>query len=477
MAGFSDLGVKDSIVKSMKKMDWKTPTPIQEAAIPVGLEGKDVLAQAQTGTGKTGAFGSIILGRIGSGYKTPSAIVIVPTRELAIQVTEELAKLSFYTGHKCIAVYGGTSLDRHIGTLKNGADVVVGTPGRMKDLLTRNALRVSKTSIVVLDEADRMLDMGFAKDLDFILSKLPKKRQNLLFSATMPEDVKQLAINKMKHPVEILISKDELTLDLISQYYMVLDKDSKKDALCTLIDKYQAKTIVFGHTKRRTMQLSRKMEGSGYKCTALHGDVPQAKREKIFDAFREGKIRVLIATDVAARGLDIDDVGLVVNYDMTDPETYVHRIGRTGRADKKGMAVTFALNDEIKNIERIMKTIDKPIEVLDLGKIEKHESSSPASEKSPKKEKTTKKPQQEKKIRFTSISLNIGVSDDITKQELTEFIQDCADLSRKSIGKVIMGENLSFVEVPLEQADKICEKLSEYDFDDKPIEAKRKLDF
>ena len=476
MVRFSDLGVKDSVVKSMKKMEWKDPTPIQEAAIPVGLEGKDILAQAQTGTGKTGAFGSIILGRTGSGYKTPSAIVIVPTRELAIQVNEELTKLAFYSGHKCIAVYGGTSIDRHIGTLKNCADIVVGTPGRMKDLLTRNALRVSKTSIVVLDEADRMLDMGFAKDLDFILSKLPKKRQSLLFSATMPDDVRNLALNKMRHPQEILISKDELTLDLISQHYMVLDKDSKKDALCALIDRCNTKTIVFGHTKRRTMQLSRKMESTGYKCTALHGDIPQAKREKIFDGFRKGTISVLIATDVAARGLDIDDVGLVVNYDMTDPETYVHRIGRTGRADKKGMAVTFVLEDEVKDIERIMKSIDKKIDVLDLGKLERREASQTPKEKVNAKSGTPKKPQ-EKKIRFTSVSINIGVSDDITKQELMEFIQDCADLPRKSIGKIIMGENLSFIEVPLDQADKICEKLSEYDFDDKALEVRRKLDF
>ena len=324
MTTFNQLGIDTDVIRAMKRMGWDSPTPVQEAAVPAGLEGKDILVQAQTGTGKTGTYGSIILSRVGSGYRTPSAIVIVPTRELAIQVTEELTKLSSITGHVCMAVYGGVNIDNQVKQLRAGEDIVVCTPGRAKDMLMKQALHVSKVSMVVLDEADRMLDMGFRKDLDFIMSKMPRKRQTMLFSATMPEDVRELALSKMSNPEEFLVSKDEVVLDLISQYYLETDRDSRKDVLCSIIDSCKGKVIVFCRTKRRASQLSRKMEKSGYMCGLLHGDVVQNKRERTIKAFKTGSVDVLIATDVAARGLDIDDVSFVVNYDVTDPETYVY---------------------------------------------------------------------------------------------------------------------------------------------------------
>ncbi len=472
MVSFSKLGVQEPVIKAMKKMGWKSPTPVQAEAIPVGLEGKDLFAQAQTGTGKTGAFGAIILGRTGSGYKTPSALIVAPTRELAIQISEELSKLSVLTGHVCMPIYGGVGIERQIQNLKKGADIVIGTPGRLKDLLTRNALRVSKTSIFVMDEADRMLDMGFTKDLDFIISKLPKNRQNMLFSATMPEDVRALAMNKMKDPVELLISKDEIVLDLTSQYYMEVDKDSRKDALCTIVDKKQRKTIVFSQTKRRATQLGRKLLNSGYRCEIIHGDVPQAKREKIVRDFKDGKADLLIATDVAARGLDIDDVGRVINYDITDPETYVHRIGRTGRAGKKGVAITFIMEGDEKDLKRIVKATGKEIEKLEIDIIRKDQNATnaPKTASKGKQPKATKKRTDKK---FAPITVTVGTKDGINKKELCDLIWGTTGTFGKAIGTIEMREKDCTVEVDPMLADHICKSLSKQKLNGREISAKR----
>ena len=351
----------------MNGMGWETPTPVQIEAIPVGLKGADMFAQAQTGTGKTGVYGSIILERINPRMKSPSALVLVPTRELANQVFEEITKLSKFTGHICIPIYGGVGIGPQIEKLRRGTDIVVATPGRAKDLINRNNLDLSKISVVVLDEADRMLDMGFSKDLNFILSKVPRKRQSLLFSATMSPEIRQLAMRQMINPREILVSKDEPVLDLTKQYYVIADKDAKRDALCTILDKDDPKTMVFCATKRKVDQLTKKLHACNYLAAAIHGDVAQNKREKVIKGFREGSIRILVATDVAARGLDIDAVDYVINYDAPmDPDTYVHRIGRTGRAGMKGIAVSFFMKEERFMIRAIESRTHKPIDLLDM---------------------------------------------------------------------------------------------------------------
>ncbi len=358
----------------MNGMGWETPTPVQIEAIPVGLKGGDMFAQAQTGTGKTGVYGTIMLERIKPGLRSPSALVLVPTRELANQVFEELTKLSKFTGHKCIPIYGGVGIGPQIEKLRRGTDIVVATPGRAKDLINRNDLDLSKISVVVLDEADRMLDMGFAKDLHFILSKVPRKRQSLLFSATMSTEIRKLALRQMVNPREILVSKDEPVLDLTKQYYMIADKDTKRDALCTILDKDDPKTIVFCATKRKVDQLTKKLRAYDYLVAAIHGDVAQNKREKVIKGFKEGSIRILVATDVAARGLDIDAVDYVINYDAPmDPDTYVHRIGRTGRAGMKGIAVSFFMKEERFMIRDIESRTRKPIDLLDMIVVRKPE--------------------------------------------------------------------------------------------------------
>ncbi|MDR3075604.1 MAG: DEAD/DEAH box helicase [Candidatus Methanoplasma sp.] len=366
ISNFKDLGVSDGIIKAMKEMGWTEPTPVQAESIPTGLTGCDMFAQAQTGTGKTGAYGSIALGLTKPGRKDPSVLVLVPTRELANQIYDEMYKLSKYTGHRSAVVYGGVGIEKQIGKLRKGTDIVIATPGRLKDLIGRNEANLSRISMVVLDEADRMLDMGFAKDLNFILGRVPSGRQTLLFSATMSPDVKKLADRMLKTPKDVIVSKDEVTAGLIKQSYIGVTKDTKQKELRMILDSGVSKTIVFCKTKRRVNQLSRNL-ASDYRVGAIHGDVAQNKRERTVKEFKAGTIEVLIATDIAARGLDIEGVDCAVNYDMpNDPETYMHRIGRTGRAGRDGMSVTFVLDEEKRDFMLVEKHVGMKIPVLDV---------------------------------------------------------------------------------------------------------------
>ncbi|MGD0818114.1 MAG: DEAD/DEAH box helicase [Methanomassiliicoccales archaeon] len=374
MTAFTDLQISEKIIRAMNDMGWDTPTPVQIATIPVGLKGGDLFAQAQTGTGKTGTYGSIILERIKPGMRAPSALVLVPTRELANQVFEELTKLAKFTGHSSTPIYGGVGIGPQIAKLKKGTDIVVATPGRIRDIIEHNDIDLSRISVLVLDEADRMLDMGFARDLNFILSKVPRKRQSLLFSATMSSDIRHLAMRQMVNPQEILVSKDEPVLDLTKQYYFIADKDSKRDALCTILDTSHPKAMVFCATKRKVDQLTKKLLADNYPAGAIHGDVAQNKREKVIKSFKDGSVMILVATDVAARGLDIEAVDYVINYDApNDPDTYVHRIGRTGRAGKEGIAVSFFSMEERSMIREIERRTRKPIDPLEITVVHRPE--------------------------------------------------------------------------------------------------------
>jgi ATP-dependent RNA helicase DeaD len=358
----------------MNGMGWNEPTPVQIAAIPVGLKGGDMYAEAQTGTGKTGTYGSIILQRIKHGQRAPSALVLVPTRELANQVYEELSKLSQFTGHNSTPIYGGVGIGPQLAKLKRGTDIVVATPGRIRDIIEHNDIDLSRISVLVLDEADRMLDMGFSRDLNFILGCLPRKRQSLLFSATMSREIKSLAMGHMINPKEILVSRDEPVLDLTKQYYIIADKDAKRDVLCTILDEKHPKAMVFCATKRKTDQVTKKLLADNYPAGAIHGDVAQNKREKVIKAFKDGSISILVATDVAARGLDIADVEYVFNYDApNDPDTYVHRIGRTGRAGKEGISVSLFLPEERGMVRDIERRTHKRIDPLEITIIHRPE--------------------------------------------------------------------------------------------------------
>lgn len=401
---FEDLGISEDVLKAVRSLGWTEPTPVQAAAIPVGLEGKDLLAQAQTGTGKTGAYGSIILNRTESGSSDPTSLVLVPTRELASQVSEELSKLSEYSGHVCIPIYGGVNIENQAKQLKKGADIVVATPGRLKDLIERKMVDLSSVCMVVLDEADRMLDMGFVPSVNMILSRVPKKRQSMMFSATMPDDVKKLAVKHMINHEEVLVSKDELTLDLTEQYFMMTSRESKRDELEHLFEEDYSKIMVFCRTKHKVDYLSRKLKRADYKAEGLHGDVSQNKRTRVLKEFSDGTLRILITSDVASRGLDIDGVDLVVNYDIpVDAETYVHRIGRTGRAGNTGVAITFVNEEDIKQLHVIEKTVSKKLielpPAVDPEELKARAESAPKAEPKPKKERKEKPAEAEPKKR------------------------------------------------------------------------------
>ena len=349
---FTDFNLKEEILKSIKEIGFEKPSPIQEKAIPVVLEGRDVVAQAQTGTGKTAAFGLPILSKMTKGQK---ALVITPTRELAIQVSEEIFKFGKYLGFHTATVYGGSSYSRQITHIKN-AEFIVATPGRLLDLLKSGRIDIAP-EYVILDEADEMLDMGFLDDIKEIFKFVPNDRQTLLFSATMPTAIKELAKTILKNPEFITITKKQVTNENIKEYIYVIDENERKDALIRLFDyKNPSKAIVFCRMKRDVDDIADYLSGAGINAKGLHGDMDQRKREEVIRGFKNDRIDVLVATDVAARGLDVNNVSHVFNYHLPlDPESYVHRIGRTGRAGKEGMAISLVTPHEFRALSRIQK--------------------------------------------------------------------------------------------------------------------------
>ncbi|SDD43955.1 DEAD/DEAH box helicase [Sporomusa acidovorans] len=355
---FGNISLSKKIAAAITEMGFEEPSPIQSQTIPLVLAGKDVLGQAQTGTGKTAAFGIPIMERI-TDVRQIQALVLTPTRELAIQVSEELAKIGKFKRIKTLPIYGGQAIERQIRTLKSGVQVVIGTPGRLLDHIRRNTIKLDHVKVLVLDEADEMLDMGFIDDLESILQHVPTERQTLLFSATMPSEIMTLANKYMKDRVTVTISKEQLTVPLIDQIYY--ETRDKLDGLCRVLDSETiGRAIIFCRTKKGVDELVASLSARGYLSDGLHGDLSQAQRDRVMKKFRDGKLDILIATDVAARGLDIEHITHVINYDIPqDPESYVHRIGRTGRAGKKGVAITFIQPREyrqLKIIEREIKT-------------------------------------------------------------------------------------------------------------------------
>ncbi|MEG0255111.1 MAG: DEAD/DEAH box helicase [Vagococcus sp.] len=363
---FSELNLDKKLLKAVENIGFEEATPIQSATIPLALEGKDVIGQAQTGTGKTAAFGLPMLDKIDTEKSMIQGLVIAPTRELAIQTQEEIYRLGKEKRIKVQAVYGGADIGRQIRSLKNNPHIVVGTPGRMLDHINRKTLKLEKVETLVLDEADEMLNMGFLEDIESIISKVPETRQTLLFSATMPDSIKRIGVKFMKEPEHVKIKAKEMTANLIDQYFVRCKEFEKFDVMTRLFDVQNPDlTIVFGRTKRRVDELARGLEMRGYKAEGIHGDLPQHKRMSILKAFKNDEIDILVATDVAARGLDISGVSHVYNYDIPqDPESYVHRIGRTGRAGKEGMSVTFVTPNEMSYLHVIEDLTKKKMTTL-----------------------------------------------------------------------------------------------------------------
>ncbi len=355
---FEEMNLKEDILRAIADMGFEEATQIQGESIEIIMSGKDVIGQSQTGTGKTAAFGIPCLERIDPWDSKLQAVILCPTRELAIQVSEEFRKLLKYRESiRVLPVYGGQPIDRQIFALKKGAQVVIGTPGRVMDHMRRRTIKMETVKMVILDEADEMLDMGFREDIETILDKTPEERQTIMFSATMPNEFLELTKKYQKDPALIKVVRKEITAPNIEQIYFEVKEKNKLDAVCRIIDMYSPDlTLVFCNTKKRVDDVVELLQGRGYFAEGLHGDLKQPQRDKVMSKFRSGTIEILVATDVAARGIDVDNIDIVINYDVPqDEEYYVHRIGRTGRAGKFGKSYTFVVGKEIYKLKDIMR--------------------------------------------------------------------------------------------------------------------------
>jgi len=355
-----------NLIDSVEKMGFEEATPIQEETIPLALEGKDVIGQAQTGTGKTAAYGLPMLNDIDINDKNVQGLVIAPTRELAIQIQDELFQLGKFKKARIVTVYGGANIGQQIKQIKKGAQIVVGTPGRMLDHISRKTLKLNQIKTLVLDEADEMLNMGFIEDIEKIISSVPEQRQTLLFSATMPKPIQKIAERFMKSPEVVKIKTKTVSADSVTQYYTKAKDFEKFDIMCRLLDVQAPKSaLVFARTKKRVDEVAKGLEIRGYNSEGIHGDLSQRARISVLNNFKKGNVDILVATDVAARGIDVEGLTHVYNFDVPqDPESYVHRIGRTGRAGQKGEAITFVTPQEmgyLKTIENLTKQQMSPL--------------------------------------------------------------------------------------------------------------------
>ncbi len=433
---FQSLTKSQEILRAVKDLEWEEPTPVQEQSIPIAMAGDDLMGQAQTGTGKTGAFAIPILSRLPAN-KRIQVLALVPTRELAMQVAEDFDDLAKYTGHNTVAIYGGQSINVQVTKIRKGVEVVVGTPGRLMDLMRRGELNFDGVSVVVLDEADRMLDMGFIDDIEWILQRVPRQRQTMLFSATLPEAIRELAQRYMRDPKSVIISQDTLTVDNAEQSYINVGRKNKLWALCRIFDTEKPPlTLVFCSTKRMVDMLVHKLRAYGYSADGIHGDLSQAAREKVMDRFKHGKVKILVATDVAARGLDIEGITHVVNYDIPEnPEDYVHRIGRTARAGKTGKAITFVSKEEqylVKQIENFGRTTIQMDDVPDGSGRDKVKRQLDLDEYADM-------------FGMVPFRLNIGKDDGVDMLSLIKFITRKANIDEHLIGDVTVGRASSEV--------------------------------
>lgn len=355
MRKFDEVGLSDHVIRATGNMGFEEMTPIQELAIPLALSGRDIIGQAQTGTGKTAAFGIPMAERISVDTDYVSGLVIAPTRELAIQVAEELNRICQFKGIRALPVYGGQDIERQIRALKTRPQIIVATPGRLMDHMRRRTIRLHQVETVVLDEADEMLSMGFIDDIASILGEVPKDRQTMLFSATISRPVQDLARRFMLNPEFISVKTKEVTVPNTEQYYLEVNEKDKFEVLCRLLDMQSPElAIIFGRTKRRVDELFEALNKRGYSAEGIHGDLTQSKRDSVMHRFKAGGTELLVATDVAARGLDISGVTHVYNFDIPqDPEGYVHRVGRTGRAGNPGIAITFVTPREFNHLRLI----------------------------------------------------------------------------------------------------------------------------
>ncbi len=369
--GFAALGLSSRVLKAIEEMGFEEPSPIQERTIPAAMEGRDVIGRAQTGTGKTAAFGIPIVERLDRTIGV-QALVITPTRELALQVSQEIARIGKFRGVKTLPVYGGQPYDRQIRSLRMGVPIVIGTPGRLLDHLGRGTLDLSRLRTLVLDEADEMLDMGFIEDIEKIMSSAPPERQTMLFSATFPPEIERLSRRYLRDPARIAIAPEQVTVPQTEQLFYEVRGHDRIEALSRVLDMESVERgIIFCRTKKEVDELAEGLRARGYLAAGIHGDLTQRERERVLGRFRQGDVELLVATDVAARGLDIEHVSHVINYEIPqDAEAYVHRIGRTGRAGRSGVAITLIEPKEFRQLRDLERGIGQRIQRRELPSLD-----------------------------------------------------------------------------------------------------------
>jgi len=506
-ATFEALGLSEPILKALGDMGFEEPSPIQLRTIPLLLEGHDVIGQAQTGTGKTAAFGVPMLEHLEPRPRTVQALVMTPTRELAVQVAEELTRIGKYKRAKTVPIYGGQSIDRQIRALRFGVDIVIGTPGRIIDHIKRGTLHLDQIKTMVLDEADEMLDMGFVEDIEFILSATPPDRQTLLFSATMPDPIARLAKRYMRDPKVVTVNREQLTVPQTEQYFYEVRGD-KVEAISRVVDMEEiARAIIFCRTKKGVDELTESLQARGYLAEGIHGDLNQPQRDRVMARFREGQVELLIATDVAARGLDISDVTHVINYDIPqDPESYVHRIGRTGRAGRTGVALTFIHPREFTQLRLIERQIrlrvrrrdlpsatdivekqrellrDKLVQVVETGNLGEYrrmvdemaedldpvELAAAALKLHLEGERAALRNPAEDEFGDTGaepgmvrLFVNVGRAQGITPADIVRSFAQGSDIPGSLIGKIDIYDRFTFVEVPKDVAARVMESMKD----------------
>jgi ATP-dependent RNA helicase DeaD len=464
LATFAELGLSKPLLEALDHLGYESPTPIQEQAIPELLAGHDVIGQAQTGTGKTAAFGLPLLEYIDPDLTEVQALVLTPTRELCIQVTQALRAYGQRRGIQVVAVFGGAPIRNQVAQLKQGAQVVVGTVGRVMDLMNRHELVLNDTRYVVLDEADEMLDLGFLEDVETILSRCPSGRQTALFSATMPPEIKRLAEHRMFDPITIKVRAAQLTIDTVEQFYLEVGDREKPEALARVLTAERPEqAIIFARTKIGVDRLSHALNGRGIRVKALHGDMSQGSRDGVMIAFKGGREQLLVATDVAARGLDISGVTHVINYDIPNsPDVYVHRIGRTGRVGRSGRAITLITTrqrHELDAIEKHAKTkIAKWSPDAEPGRIV-------VKVDEVEEETETRRPRHTKPRRpvdgpVVKLIVSGGRAQGLEPADVVGAIVDNSHLEGEDIRNVRVLERFSFVEVPAQRAEEVIDKVS-----------------
>jgi ATP-dependent RNA helicase DeaD len=516
---FDELNLSPEVQRAITEMGYEEASPIQSAAIPVMLAGKDVIGQAQTGTGKTAAFSIPAIEGVDGESRDVQVIVLCPTRELAVQVSGEIQKLGKYKkGLAVVPIYGGSSYDRQFRALERGVQIVIGTPGRIMDHIERGTLKLDKATKIILDEADEMLDMGFREDIEFVLSKMPENRQTVFFSATMSKPIMEMTKKYQRDPQVVKVNHKEMTVSNIEQSYFEVRGPQKKDVLTRIMDMYNLKsTIIFANTKRMVDEIVADLQAKGYFADGLHGDMSQAQRQNTLDKFRKNTLEILVATDVAARGIDVDNVEAVFNYDLpADEEYYVHRIGRTGRAGKNGRAFTFVSGRDIYKLRDIMRFTKADIklaqvpsfadvsevkttlflnqikEVVEKGNLDKYigrvqrllDQSEDITSldiaaallkmtmKEDKRNEQSLDASREKgasRPGYTRLFISMGKKDRLHPRDVVDLISESTNLPGNKVGDIALYDKFSFVEVPNEFAEDVVGQLGRASIQGQPV--------